>query len=245
MGQKIKSEKMAKRVNSKLNSEAINTLLKQCAQTGNWESIDTKSLSPKRINRPIFGGVNLLHVAAHASRLSKFPKHLISQEGLELKSSLGETVFHIAAEREELLEIPSEYLKPENLTKKNNDGNTPIHYAAMNGSLNTLPKAVLTRENFLAENSNLRTPLDFAVFGLKGYLNHADKKDPRTKKKEETIQLILSKLTIRDLKRLNKRTSINYYDKNCIEYIEKELKKRMKDQISKLAQREAQESLKI
>jgi hypothetical protein len=220
-------------------------VLRKCAESGNWESIDLDNVTLDTINAPIYGGVNLLHIATHASKLSKFPKHLISQEGLECPSPLGETVFHMAASREEISAIPTKYLTQENLTIKNNDGNTPILYAAMNGSLKNLPKNTLTRKNLLAENNNQQNPLDFAVFGLKGYLNHTDKKDPKTKEKEANIQLILSKLTLGDLKKMTKCSKTNYYTEKCMEYIEREIKHRFKTQISQLAKIDAQNTLKI
>ncbi len=211
-------------MNSNENIDKV--FLENHAKSGNWKGINPSKIDISMVNNPQYGGGNLLHVAAHAARLGKFPQSLITKEGLEKESNLQENVFHIAAGRSELGAIPKRFFSHQNMTKRNTDGNTPIHYAALRGGLNGIPKKFLTRENLLIPNKTGRTPLDFAIFGLKGYGFNFDKADKRTIELETNIRKILEILTPKDLSQLLSRKPHDIYDKKRDEYIRRELLRR-------------------
>lgn len=178
--------------------------LVRAAQTGNWEGVDLKKISPKMLRDFSYEGKSLLEITIRAGKVETFPKELITKELLLAPSTKKDTMLHLAAQLNQLHNIPKKYLKKEYLELGNVERNTVIHYAAMRGCLKDIPKEHLTDENISQRNTKGDNSLDYAFYSW----------DPEKKKGvnssiKDGIDLMISKLSDTNLKAYLKKVNVD------------------------------------
>jgi len=196
--------------------------LEAIARSGGWDKVDTSELTTEMVNQTTWG-MSLLHIAADGENLNKFPKHLITPEGLLIENGTGETVLHMAANCGEIHIIPKELLTEENITKPDLNHNTPLHYLALRGDLKYLPKSLYTEKNFSIKDDKGRTPLDFAILGLISCEEATSKTVSEEKDLKNCIRIILSTLSLKTLNELVKRNEDIIHHERAKEFIQEEI----------------------